>query len=55
MILSLMIFAPIIGAVLVYLVGLRSEKASKVLAVAISALDSNSYALHFSLHSTGLR
>jgi NADH-quinone oxidoreductase subunit M len=38
MILSLMIFVPIIGAVLVYLVGLRSEKASKALAVAISVL-----------------
>ena len=37
MILSLMIFAPIVGAVVVYLVGLLSEKASKALTVGISA------------------
>ena len=37
MIVSLMIFAPIIGAVLVYVVGLLNEKASKALAVVISA------------------
>jgi NADH-quinone oxidoreductase subunit M len=37
MILSLMIFAPIVGAVLVLLVGLLNEKASKALSVIISA------------------
>ena len=37
MILSLMIFAPIVGAVAVYLVGLLDEKLSKILAVVISA------------------
>ena len=37
MILSLMIFVPIIGAVAVYLIGLLSERASKALTVIISA------------------
>jgi len=37
MILSLMIFAPVIGSVIVYLVGCISEKACKAIAIAISA------------------
>lgn len=37
MILSLMIFAPIVGAAVVYLVGLLDERLSKVLSVIISA------------------
>lgn len=38
MILSLMIFAPIVGAALVYFVGLVNEKLSKALSIIISAL-----------------
>jgi NADH-quinone oxidoreductase subunit M len=38
MILSLMIFAPLVGSILVYLVGFVSERASKAIAVGISAL-----------------
>jgi NADH-quinone oxidoreductase subunit M len=38
MILSLLIFAPLAGSILVYLAGFISEKASKTIAVCISAL-----------------
>jgi len=38
MILSLLIFAPLAGSILVYLAGFISEKASKAIAVTISAL-----------------